>query len=222
VLLNLAVNARDAMEGTPEANLTIELHNATLDETYTEQRSEVLPGDYVLLAVSDNGCGMTPEIEARIFEPFFTTKPQGQGTGLGLATCHGIIKQSGGHIAVYSEVGRGTTFKIYLPRVEAEADAVRHNAEVVVAPAGTGTVLLVEDEPMLRELGLTVLQELGYEVLVAGNGCEALALLKVGKTARFNHPDKPIISGDDGHTTRRERFQCDAPHTYNGVGIPEQ
>jgi PAS domain S-box-containing protein len=185
VLLNLAVNARDAMEGVAEAKLTIELRDAVLDETYAELRGDVQPGEYVLLAISDNGCGMPPEVRARLFEPFFTTKAQGKGTGLGLATCHGIVKQSGGHISVYSEPGCGTTFKVYLPKVNEAAEAIVTNAETLATPAGTGTVLLVEDEPMLRELGLTVLQELGYEVLAAENGKEALALVDA-------HPDKRI------------------------------
>jgi PAS domain S-box-containing protein len=185
VLLNLAVNARDAMEGLAGAKLTIELRDATLDETYAELRGDVQPGEYVLLAISDNGCGMPPEVRARLFEPFFTTKAQGKGTGLGLATCHGIVKQSGGHISVYSEPGCGTTFKVYLPKVNEAAEPLVTNAETLATPAGSGTVLLVEDEPMLRELGLTVLQELGYEVIAAENGKEALALVDA-------HPEKRI------------------------------
>jgi CheY-like chemotaxis protein len=185
VLLNLAVNARDAMEGVADAKLTIELQNATLDESYCDERIEVVPGDYVMLAISDNGGGMPPEVKARLFEPFFTTKGQGKGTGLGLATCHGIVKQSGGHIAVYSEVGRGTTFKVYLPRVEEEAVPIQHDAEAISFSSGTGTILLVEDEPMLRELGITVLQELGYEVLCAENGRDALRVVA-------EHSDKTI------------------------------
>ena len=185
VLLNLAVNARDAMKGTAKAKLTIELRNAVLDAAYCDGRDEVEPGSYVLLAISDNGCGMTPEVQARIFEPFFTTKSQGEGTGLGLATCHGIVKQSGGHMAVYSEVGCGTTFKVYLPLVDEAATPVHHDGEAITFSSATGTILLVEDEPMLRELGITVLQELGYEVLTAENGCDALRVLA-------GHPGKII------------------------------
>ncbi len=185
VLLNLAVNARDAMANVPHAKLTIELTNATLDAHAAALREEIAPGEYVQLSVTDNGCGMPPEVKARIFEPFFTTKPQGQGTGLGLATCQGIVKQSGGYLAVYSEIGVGTTFKVLLPRVNDEAEAVTQHAEKYETRCGTGTVLLVEDEPMLRELGLTVLAELGYDVLCAENGREALRLLQ-------EHPGRHI------------------------------
>lgn len=176
VLLNLAVNARDAM---PQGGrLTIETCNVTLDETYAHYRAEVPPGEYVLLAITDTGCGMSPEVQGHLFEPFFTTKRQGEGTGLGLATCHGIIKQSGGHITVYSEVGKGTTFKVYLPQVNEAAEPLVRHPESNETPQGTETVLLVEDEPMLRELGQTVLEELGYRVLVAENGCAALEILR--------------------------------------------
>jgi PAS domain S-box-containing protein len=177
VLLNLAVNARDAMLGQQDARLTIDLRDITLDRQMAELRDEVPAGEYAMLSVTDNGCGMPREVLERLFEPFFTTKPVGQGTGLGLATCHGIIKQSGGHISVYSEIGRGTTFKILLPCVDAAAEPVMRPPEPVAVPSGTGTLLFVEDEPMLRELGITVLQELGYEVLSAANGSEALALV---------------------------------------------
>ena len=176
VLLNMAVNARDAMEKVPAARLTIELHDVSFDEATAAGRDEAPPGDYVMLAISDVGCGMTEEVKEHLFEPFFTTKEQGRGTGLGLATCHGIVKQSGGHISVYSEEGHGTTFKIYLPRVEEVAEPVTNHIEPVTISTGSGTILFVEDEPMLRELGITVLQELGYEVIAAENGQEALLL----------------------------------------------
>lgn len=175
VLLNLAVNARDAMEGV--GKLTIETANATLDENSARFLGDLPAGDYVTLSISDNGCGMTDEVKARLFEPFFTTKEQGKGTGLGLATCYGIVKQSGGHIAIYSEHRKGTTFRVYLPRVNEAAEPFQRDEETTETPSGTETVLLVEDEPMLRELGMTVLEDLGYRVLVAENGCEALKLL---------------------------------------------
>ncbi len=176
VLLNLAVNARDAM---PDGGaLTIETSNVTLDASYAAARDEVEPGEYVMLAISDTGTGMSPEVLARLFEPFFTTKELGKGTGLGLATCHGIVKQSGGHIAVYSELGKGTTFKVLLPRVNEAAEPYVQEVVSDILPQGCETVLLVEDEPMLRELGLTVLEELGYRVFAAENGRDALRVVR--------------------------------------------
>jgi PAS domain S-box-containing protein len=172
VLLNLAVNARDAMP--KGGTLTIQTENVGLGV-----KSETGAGDYVMVSVNDTGVGMPPEVQARIFEPFFTTKELGKGTGLGLATCHGIIKQSGGHIGVFSQVGKGTTFKVLLPRVNEPLDLVETKQPAAPRSAsGHERVLLVEDEPMLRELAVTVLKTFGYEVLTAENGALALEVVK--------------------------------------------
>jgi len=173
ILMNLAVNARDAM---PQGgHLAIETANAEIDEIYTRQNPFVVPGSYVMLSTGDTGCGMDKQTQAHIFEPFFTTKDPGKGTGLGLSTVYGIVKQNSGFIQVYSEVGRGTTFKIYLPRVaKAEQPAVASQVPSTL-PRGTETVLLVEDEDGLRGLARTCLESHGYRVLTAPDAASALA-----------------------------------------------
>ncbi|MBI5904409.1 MAG: response regulator [Deltaproteobacteria bacterium] len=176
ILVNLAVNARDAM---PDGGrLTIETSNAELDASYCARNPDVSPGRYVLVSVGDTGCGMTDEVKAKIFEPFFTTKEKGSGTGLGLSMTHGAVKQAGGSIAVTSEVGKGTTVRIYLPRVEGEKARVVEDPASEEFPGGTETVLLVEDEEMVRELGARVLERLGYKVLMASGGAEAVAVAR--------------------------------------------
>jgi signal transduction histidine kinase len=176
VIMNLAVNSRDSMPRG--GRLTIETANAELDEAYARVHATVLPGQYVMLAVTDTGVGMDEKTQSHIFEPFFTTKAKGKGTGLGLATVYGIVKQSGGYIWVYSEPGRGTTFKIYLPRLEAgvPVEAVKEVSSLVLK--GEETILVVEDEAMLRELACLFLQDSGYQVLEAASGSEALSVAR--------------------------------------------
>ena len=174
VIMNLAVNARDAMPNG--GRLLIETSNAELDHAYSSTRPIVQPGRYVLLAVSDTGTGMDAETQARIFEPFFTTKEQGKGTGLGLSTVYGVVKQSGGFVWVYSEVGKGTSFKVYLPRVDQPVERGAASTAISEVPRGTETILLAEDEGDVRELAREFLEAAGYTVIEARNGQEALKL----------------------------------------------
>jgi len=179
IILNLAINARDAMP--KGGKLTIETANAVLDQNQVERHVDVAPpGRYVMLAVSDSGCGMDPETKARIFEPFFTTKPPGQGTGMGLATVYGIVKQSGGHVWVHSELGQGTSLKIYLPQSEPgeRQQGVTSTFPVSSRATGSETILLVEDEQAVRDFAGSVLKRGGYTVLAACDGEEALRLSK--------------------------------------------
>jgi PAS domain S-box-containing protein len=176
-LLNLAINARDAMDG--QGKLTIEAGNAYLDETYSRTHDEVKPGQYVMLAVSDTGTGMTPEIIEKVFDPFFTTKPEGRGTGLGLSMVYGFVKQSNGHIKIYSEPGVGTTVKLYLPRSFQAEDIL---AEVDIGPLGGGseTILVAEDDEAVRETTVALLSDLGYRVLKAKDADSALTIVESG------------------------------------------
>jgi len=188
VIMNLALNARDAM---PQGGkLTLETANAQLDESYARRHQPAEPGRYVMLAVTDTGHGMSPETQARIFEPFYTTKEVGKGTGLGLSMVYGIVKQSGGNIWVYSEENRGTTFKIYLPRVDQPAETAGGENRPRSVQRGSETILLVEDDPQLRQLSSSILAHCGYKVLVAGGPEEGLAICKQ------NHHDIRLLVTD--------------------------
>ncbi len=177
IVMNLVVNARDAM---PSGGvITLETGNATFDEAYAMEQIDVSPGSYVMFAVSDTGSGMDRETRRHIFEPFFTTKEPGKGTGLGLSTIHGIMRRAGGHIWLYSEPGRGTTFKLYFPRVDAPPAEPRHG-DLDRVHARAGVVLLVEDDPIVRELSRRMLDRDGYVVVVATDAPEALRLLESG------------------------------------------
>jgi signal transduction histidine kinase len=183
VLMNLVVNARDAMPNG--GHIAIASHNAAIKEHDAHAHGGIVAGDYVMLSVSDTGSGMTEEVKSHLFEAFFTTKPKGQGTGLGLATCHTIVEQSGGHICVHSELGKGTVFQIYFPRVDQATDTESLTLQTGPLPRGTETLLIVEDEPPLRQLACGVLGSQGYHVLSASNGQEALNVAR-------NHKGSPI------------------------------
>ncbi|MGD9615020.1 MAG: ATP-binding protein [Alphaproteobacteria bacterium] len=190
-LLNLAVNARDAMPAG--GKLTVETANTYLDETYAAAHREVESGQYVMIAVSDTGSGMTREVMEKAFEPFFTTKPVGQGTGLGLSQVYGFVKQSGGHLKLYSEPGEGTTVKLYLPRLASEVPHYEESGGESHLPAGTGNqlILLVEDDPDVRANTVEMLRELGYGVVAAADAPDALRLLEI-------HPNAALLLTDVG------------------------
>ncbi len=197
-LLNLAVNARDAMPGG--GDLTIETANAFLDEAYARGEQELRPGQYVMLAVTDTGSGMPREVLDKVFEPFFTTKGIGQGTGLGLSQVYGFIKQSDGHVKVYSEPGEGTTVKLYLPRLLAGTGGGEPAAETSPVPTGSDRecILVVEDEDDVRALTAAMLRDLGYAVLEAGDGPSALALLEGGAAVQLLFTDVGLPGGMNG------------------------
>ena len=190
-ILNLAVNARDAM---PDGGrLTIETANAYLDEAYAASQAEVVPGQYVVISITDSGSGMTKEVQSRAFEPFYTTKDVGHGTGLGLSQVYGFVKQSGGHVNIYSEPGHGTTVKLYLPRLHADEQADTAPEHVTHAPGSASgeTILAVEDDPDVRANTTSILRELKYTVLEASTGANALRILE-------RHPEIQLLFTDVG------------------------
>jgi CheY-like chemotaxis protein len=178
-ILNLALNARDAMSGG--GRLTVEINNASLDEAYARDIRDVTPGQYVMLAVTDTGEGMDEDVRARVFEPFFTTKVDGKGTGLGLSMVYGFVKQSNGHIQIYSEPGQGTTVKIYLPRSRQDEQTTPLMLETPPPPEVGRTILVVEDEETVREAAMAMIEELGYRRLEAADAESALAVLEKGE-----------------------------------------
>jgi len=201
VVMNLVVNARDAIEGG--GTITVETANVDLDEEYVRTHPGVRPGPHVMLAVSDTGEGILPEVFPHIFEPFFTTKEVGRGTGLGLSTVYGIVKQSGGSVWVYSQLGRGTTFKVYLPRVEEPATVVVESLQHP-ATSGAETVLLVEDEPALRDLIKIALVKSGFTVLDVGNPADAIKLCRQHTTPLHLLLTDVIMPGMDGPSLAKQ------------------
>jgi PAS domain S-box-containing protein len=211
VILNMVLNVRDAMPNG--GKLTLETANVSFDPESVGRYPELKPGDYVMLAITDTGAGMSEEVKGRVFEPFFTTKGVGQGTGLGLSTCYGIIKQSGGHISVYSEPGRGATFKIYLPQVESPAKIPFQLFKPPSLPPGTETILLVEDDPALREMAATLLKRLGYTVLAAANGIEALSLKQRHNTGHIDLLFTDVVMPHMNGKELADRVRAIYPHT---------
>ncbi|HUK92063.1 MAG TPA: PAS domain S-box protein [Blastocatellia bacterium] len=209
VIVNLAVNARDAMP--TGGRLTIETANVYLDENYSGAHVGTRPGQYVMLAISDNGSGMDEKVQAHVFEPFFTTKHSGKGTGLGLSTVYGIVKQSGGNIWVYSEPGQGTTFKVYLPRVDAPPDS---HAQIDLGDHelhGAETVLLVEDDAAVRQLAAVALREAGFTVIEASSGDEALRLVTEPRGACFEMLVTDVVMPGTGGKELADRVKAARP-----------
>jgi CheY-like chemotaxis protein len=208
IIINLAVNARDAMP--TGGTLCIETSNSVLDQAYAARNIDVEPGDYVLLSVADTGVGMDAEVLAHLFEPFYTTKERGKGTGLGLATVYGIVKRYDGHIWVHSERGQGTTFKIYLPRVRGSADVGAESYCTPDVARGSETILLVEDDPAVRDMALHILAAQGYEVLGAGGGPDALELGRTHDGPIHLLLTDVVLPHMDGHELARQ-LQVDRP-----------
>jgi PAS domain S-box-containing protein len=210
VIINMVINARDAMPNG--GKLTLETANILFEEESVGRYQELNAGEYVMVAITDTGTGMTDQVKARLFEPFFTTKAVGQGTGLGLSTCYGIVKQSGGHIAAYSEVGRGTTFRIYLPQTEQKVKAPARAASPGL-PRGTETILLVEDDPALREMAGTLLRRQGYTVWAAANGIEALGIKQKQGVGHIDLLLTDIVMPHMGGKELADRVEALYPHT---------
>ena len=211
VIMNIAMNAADAMPNG--GKLTLETANVTLGEEYVRGFPDLKAGEYVMLAITDTGAGMSEKVKARLFEPFFTTKGVGKGTGLGLATCHGIIKQSGGHIAVYSEPGRGASFKVYLPQVEQPTKAIAPRRDPADLPGGTEAILVVEDDPALREMSAALLRRLGYTVLSAANGVDALKLTHQPGTGHIDLLFTDVVMPQMSGKELSDRMQALRPNT---------
>jgi CheY-like chemotaxis protein len=197
-ILNLALNAQDAM--TQGGHLTITTADAVLDERYRDEHPEVKPGDYVMVAVTDDGCGMTPDILERVFEPFFTTKEVGRGSGLGLSMVYGFVKQSNGHVAIYSEPGLGTTVRLYLPtaRQKPEEGTTSQSGRNANPKRGSETVLVVEDDNFVRGYAVACLESLGYTVITAADGRSALERLNNGDIPDILFTDIVMPGGVSG------------------------
>jgi CheY-like chemotaxis protein len=209
VLMNLVVNARDAMPHG--GKLTIAIDDVTLDQDYVDAHPGELPGNFVKLSVSDTGTGMTDEVKARLFETFFTTKPVGKGTGLGLATCQSIVRQCGGHIDVSSELGKGTIFNIYFPCVEKPSHGVVEPNQMAPSKGGTETLLVVEDEPSLRNLARTVLEKQGYKVLSASTGHDGLRVAREHRGAPIALVVTDVIMPELGGKAMADELAADHP-----------
>ena len=200
-LLNLAINARDAMPGG--GKITLETANAMLDEAYAKDNGEVAPGPYVMIALSDTGTGIAPEIRDRVFDPFFTTKEVGKGTGLGLSMVFGFIKQSGGHIKIYSEVGHGTTIKMYLPRVT-KMEEIAQEPVPARPRGGSETILVVEDDPLVRRNVVAQLTSLGYKIIEAADGAAALRHVETNGAINLLFTDIVMPGGMNGRALADE------------------
>jgi signal transduction histidine kinase len=204
-LLNLALNARDAM---PEGGkLTLETRNVVLDENYAAMNSEVKPGDYVMIAVSDTGEGIAQNLLEKVFEPFFTTKEVGKGSGLGLSMVYGFVKQSNGHIKIYSEEGHGTTVKLYLPQAAGAPDAFAVEAGVATGVHGDETILVVEDDALVRDYVVTQIRRFGYHTLAASNAAEALAIIDIGEHIDLLFTDVIMPGGMNGRQLAAEAIK---------------